>query len=238
MKTKLIVALSALLAAGVIRGADTAASASAPAPCCPAPAAAAPAAVAAKAAATPACCVEEKPAAAACCVEMKAAAPLTARSIYQLDSTWTNDAGKAVALTSLRGRPVVLAMFFASCEYACPVIVNDIQRLRAALPEAVRASAQIVLVTFDTVRDTPAALRAFRARMSLDAQWTLLRADDGAVQELAMLLGVKFKQDARGQFAHSNLLTLLNAEGEIAHQHAGLNGDISEAARALALVSK
>ncbi len=234
MKTKLMVALSALLAAGVIRGADTASPA--PAPCCPAPATAP--AVAAKTSAAPACCVEEKPAAAACCVELKAVAPLTARSIYQLDSTWTTDAGKAVALTSLRGRPVVLAMFFASCEYACPVIVNDIQRLRAALPEATRASMQIVLVTFDTVRDTPAALRAFRARMSLDAQWTLLRADDSSVQELAMLLGVKFKQDARGQFAHSNLLTLLNAEGEITHQHAGLNGDISEAARALALVAK
>lgn len=234
MKTNLILTLSALLAAGAIRGADT--SAPAVAPCCPAPGMEP--AVAGKASAAPACCVEVKPAAAACCVELKAAAPLTARSIYQLDSTWTNDAGKAVALTSLRGRPVVLAMFFASCEYACPVIVNDIQRLRAALPEAVRASTQIVLVTFDTVRDTPAALRAFRARMSLDASWTLLRADEGSVQELAMLLGVKFKQDARGQFAHSNLLTLLNAEGEIAHQHAGLNGDISEAARALAAILK
>ncbi len=212
MKTKRIAALTLLLIAGALRAAETPA-----APCCPAPA---------------------PTAAPACCVEVKPAAPLTARSIYQLDSTWTNDAGKAVALTSLRGRPVVLAMFFANCEYACPVIVSDIQRLRAALPEAVRASAQIVLVTFDTVRDTPAALRAFRARMSLDAHWTLLRSDEGAVQELAMLLGVKFKQDARGQFAHSNLLTLLNAEGEIVHQHAGLNGDISEAARALALVAK
>jgi len=232
MKTKLILVLSALLAAGGVRGADT----PAPVACCPAPEAGP--AVAAKGAAPAACCAEMKPAAPACCVEVKPAAPLTARSIYQLESTWTSDAGKAVALTSFRGRPVVLAMFFASCEYACPVIVNDIQRLRAALPEAVRASTQIVLVTFDTVRDTPAALRAFRARMSLDANWTLLRADEGAVQELAMLLGVKFKQDARGQFAHSNLLTLLNAEGEIVHQHAGLNGDISEAARALALVAK
>jgi protein SCO1/2 len=72
----------------------------------------------------------------------------------------------------------------------------------------------------------------------LDGQWTLLRGDNGAVQELAMLLGVKFKKDARGQFAHSNLLTLLNAEGEIVHQHAGLNGDVSEAARVLALHAK
>ncbi len=49
-----------------------------------------------------------------------------------------------------------------------------------------------------------------------------------------MLLGVKFKQDARGQFAHSNLLTVLNPDGEVVHQHAGLMGDISTAARAVA----
>lgn len=194
---------------------------------------------------TAACCVVEKPAApccpvpepkakASCCVEEKPAAPLTAQSLYQLDTTWTNDAGATAKLASLRGRPVVLAMIFASCEYACPVLVNDLQRLRVALPAGAREKAQVVLVTFDTMRDTPEALRAFRARMGLDASWTLLRADADAVQELAMLLGVKYKQDARGQFAHSNLFTILNAEGEIVHQHAGLNGDISEAARFVA----
>jgi protein SCO1/2 len=115
--------------------------------------------------------------------------------------------------------------------------VNDIQRLRAALPEAVREKARLVLVSFDTARDTPAALKAYRSRASLDASWTLLRADIDTVQELAMLLGVKFKQDARGQFSHSNLFTILNADGEIVHQHVGLNRDVSEAARALVLAA-
>ena len=187
----------------------------------------------------PACCAPEKPAAAApCCAEEKPAVPLSARSIYQLDATWTNDDGATLKLATLRGSPVVLAMFFAQCEYACPVLVNDIQRLRAALPEAVGEKARFVLVTFDTARDSTAALKAYRTRASLDAKWTLLRADADAVQELAMLLGVKFKQDARGQFSHSNLFTILNPDGEIVHQHVGLNRDVSEAARALALVAK
>ena len=58
-----------------------------------------------------------------------------------------------------------------------------------------------------------------------------------AVQELAMLLGVKFKQDARGQFSHSNLFTILNSGGEIVHQHVGLKGEISAAAKVLALAA-
>lgn len=171
---------------------------------------------------TPSCCSAEK---------VAAAAPLSDRSIYHLGATWTTDAERPVALASFRGKPVVVAMFFAQCEYACPLLVNDMKRLVATLPESKRGQAQLVLVTFDTERDTPAALRAFRARMILNERWSLLRGDSEAVQELAMLLGVKFKRDARGQFAHSNLLTILNAEGEIAHRLEGLNGDVSDAAR-------
>ncbi len=196
-------------------------------------------AIAAEKAEIPPCCAPA-PAAlvfqapAPCCVEEKPAAPLTDKSLYQLNSAWTNDAGRSVALTTLRGRPVLLAMFFASCEYACPVLVNDLKRLEAALPDDVRGNVQLVLVSFDTKRDTPPALKAFRERMDLGSKWTLLTSTPSSVQELAMLLGVKFKQDSRGQFAHSNLITVLNAEGEIAHQHVGLQGDISTAAKVVA----
>jgi protein SCO1/2 len=188
--------------------------------------------------ASPCCPPETKPAAAPCCPVVPPVAPLSSRSLYQLDATWTNDAGRAMSLSSFRGQPVILAMFFASCEYACPVLVSDIQRLRALLPAADRERTRVVLVTFDMERDTPAALRAFRERSGLDANWTLLRGEETAVQELAMLLGVKFRREARGQFAHSNLFTLLNAEGEIAHQTLGLMGDVSPAARVLAALPR
>lgn len=191
--------------------------------------------------AKPSCCAPAKPEPASCCATkepLAAAAPLSDRSLYQLDATWTDDAGQNVSLSTLRGQSVVVAMFFASCEYACPVLVNDMQRLRGLMPESARAGTRFVLVTFDTARDTPAVLKAYRERAALDEGWTLLRGEDAAVQELAMLLGVKFKQDARGQFAHSNLITILNAEGEVVHQHAGLMGDVSEAAKAASLARK
>jgi len=181
----------------------------------------------------PACCAPVPAAKAACCVEEKASAPLSDTSLYQLEGKWINDAGESTRLTSLRGRPVILALFFASCEYACPVLVHDMKRLLAALSDDVRPNVQRVLVTFDTVRDTPPALRAFRERMELDSSWTLLTSTPADIQELAMLVGVKYKQDARGQFAHSNLITLLNGEGEVIHQQAGLLGDVSTAAKVL-----
>jgi protein SCO1/2 len=176
---------------------------------------------------SPVCCVPGTP-------EAISAAPLTARSLYQLEATFTDDTGHVVTLASLRGQPVVLAMFFAQCEYACPLLVSDLRRLRLALPADLRASARFVLVSFDTARDTPAALAAYRERLQLDSAWTLLRSEADGVRELAMLLGVNYKRDERGQFSHSNLITILNAEGEIVHQRPGLGGDVSEAARAVA----
>ena len=162
---------------------------------------------------------------ASCCATNAetATAPPSDRSLYQLDSSWTNDASAALKLASLGGRPQVVTMFFAKCEYACPVLVHDMKQVEAALPENVRTNVGFVLVSFDTERDTPAALAEYRRNHELPANWTLLRGAPDDVLELAALLGVKFKKDARGQFAHSNILTVLNTGGEVAHQQIGLN---------------
>ncbi len=162
-----------------------------------------------------------------------AATALPAGSLYQLEAAYTTDAGRPFRLAELRGRPVVLAMFFASCNYACPLIVADLTRLHAALPAPLRDEVALVLVSFDVARDTPEVLARYRAERLLGPQWTLLRGDDDAVAELAALLGVKYKQEADGQFAHSNLFTVLDRDGEVVHQRAGLQGGLPEAAAAL-----
>jgi protein SCO1/2 len=172
--------------------------------------------------------------AADCCKDQPAAPPFTANSLYQADLTFTADDGQTFRLAALRGRPVVLTMFFASCGYACPLLTADMAALRAKLPPEIRARTALVLVSFDTERDTPAALRQFREERGLDTQWILLHGTDANVRELAALLGVKYKREADGQFAHSNLITLLNPEGEIIHQRQGLKGGLDEAAQALA----
>ncbi len=189
-----------------------------------------------------ACCAAEPVKKDACCAEIEKPAAetqsFTSNSLYQLDVAFTDDSGRPVSLGALRGRPVVLTMFFASCGYACPLLVTDMQALRAKLPAEIRDQAALVLVSFDTVRDTPAALKKYREDRHLDTQWTLLHGDDDAVRELAALLGVKFKQEADGMFAHSNLITILNGEGEIVHQRSGLRGGLDETAQAIVAAAR
>jgi protein SCO1/2 len=170
-----------------------------------------------------------------CCQAMESCSkPLADKSLYQLDATWTNDNGQSVNLSALRGRPQVIVMFFAHCQYACPLLVYQAQQLEAALPANLRKNVGFTLVSFDSRRDTPAALKDYRNQHGLSpANWTLLHGDPDAVLDLAALLGVNFKEDAQGQFSHSNIITLLNAEGEIVHQQSGLNSDKGELVQAI-----
>ncbi len=170
-----------------------------------------------------------------CCRAALATNAPTDRSLYLLDSTWTSDVGRKVKLGVLRGRPQVLAMVFTRCESACPIIVSDLQRIQRTLSPEQRDRVDFVLVSFDTERDTPEALRAYREQMHLGTDhWTLLTGRPDDVRELAVLLGVNYQRDARGQFAHSNVITVLNAEGEIIHRQAGLGQEPAESVAALA----
>jgi protein SCO1 len=165
-----------------------------------------------------------------CCRKIESSAPLSDKSLYQLDSVWTSDVGTKTKLEVLKGRPQVLAMFFAQCEYACPILVHDMKRIEAALPEPLKGKVDFVLVSFDTERDTPAALKVYREKEHLPLKnWSLFTGAPDDVRELAALLGVNYQRDAKGQFAHSNLITVLNAEGEIAYQLKGLNQRVEEA---------
>lgn len=187
------------------------------------------------------CAAAEKTAPAAhddCCkhpaTDATEAAPFTRTSLYQADGTFTDDTGQSFRLAALRGRPVVVNMFFATCGYACPLAVTDLLAVQARLSPAQRRDTVFVLVSFDLERDTVAALARYRAARQLDANWILLRGDDASVRELAALLGVKYKQEADGSFAHSNLFTILNREGEIVHQRIGLQSGLKDAVAALA----
>jgi len=158
----------------------------------------------------------------------------TDKSLYQLDSVWNSADGTNLKLAELKGKPQVVTMFFARCELACPVLVHDVKRIEAALPADLRGKVGFVLVSFDSERDTPEVLRGYRERQELNAAtWTLLQGRPDDVLELGALLGIKFKKDSQGQFAHSNVITVLNPAGEIVYQLNGLNLEVTPAISAI-----
>ena len=156
------------------------------------------------------------------------------RSLYQHDAVWTTQDAAQISLLDFQGRPVILAMVFTHCRYACPLIVRDMRAVAKALPETMQVDLQHVLISIDPARDTPAVLSRFAEAHALSpSKWTLLRGNPGDVRTLAALLGVRYKPDGNGQFAHTNLITFLDANGEIIHQQEGLGTDPADSAGAL-----
>ena len=56
-------------------------------------------------------------------------------------------------------------------------------------------------------------------------RWTFLTAPDDTVQQLAVALNFKF-QLVEGFFAHSNLIAVLDEDGNVIHREESLGADI------------
>lgn len=161
-------------------------------------------------------------------------ASLPDRSLYHLEGAWTVHTGTPATLATFAGKPTLLTMFFASCGYACPILIEDVRALINSLPQDLHDDFNVVMLSFDTERDTPEALAKFARERRLPAPpWSLLHGDADVVLETSALLGVNFRKDTEGNFAHSNIITLLDANGVIVHQLEGLRADASPLKAAL-----
>lgn len=157
----------------------------------------------------------------------------TGNSIYQLTGDWTNAQNQKVELSQLKGKVQLVAMVFTHCGYACPRMVDNIKNIRQQLPEAIRNKVGVVLVSFDVARDTPERLKEYAAEKQLDNNWTLLHGDEEQVRTLSMLLHVQYDRLDDGSFNHSNILTVLDENGNISKQLEGLDIDSKNVANAI-----
>jgi protein SCO1/2 len=134
----------------------------------------------------------------------------------------------------LQGQPVVLVMMYTTCEYVCPLLVEDAKQIEGALDEETRKHVTFTMVSFDPARDTPQKLAAYRKKRGLERDnWKLLTAGYDEVLELSAVLGVQFRPDGRGEFLHSNIVTLLDANGVIRDQQVGIGKNRDETVAAL-----
>ena len=154
-----------------------------------------------------------------------AALALPGDSVYQLDATLTDQRGQAVKLDGGRGQPVLVSMFYTSCQFVCPMLIDAARDTQAALTEAERRHVKVLLISFDPARDTPAKLAAVAKERGLDAsQWTLARTDPATVRKIAALLKFQYRALPDGEFNHSAEVIVLDGEGRITARTSMLAG--------------
>jgi cytochrome oxidase Cu insertion factor (SCO1/SenC/PrrC family) len=157
--------------------------------------------------------------------KQRPALTVPAASLYELAGEWRTQDDRPVKLAELRGKPRLITMGFASCKYACPRIIGDMKRIEAALG-ADAGKVGMVFFSFDTATDRPAKLKQTMTEHQLDpGRWTFAVADEETVRQLAVVLNFKF-QSVEGFFAHSNLIALLDAEGNVVRREESLGAEI------------
>ncbi len=155
------------------------------------------------------------------CLPSAHAAP--AHSLYDYHAALIDQDGKPVGLDIFRGHPVVVAMFYASCKYSCPLLLSALTHLESQLDATHRADVRVLLISFDSANDTPEILCALANDRHLDlARWKLTRGDASTVRDIAALLNVSYRAIPGGGFNHTSLLTLLSDTGDIVHSEEGL----------------
>jgi protein SCO1/2 len=132
------------------------------------------------------------------------------------DHRLTDASGRPLALSDLRGRPLVVSLVYTSCASVCPVTTD---RLREAVIAARRAlgedSFAVLTFGFDARGDRPDRLAGFAADHGLDLPgWHLATADAATIDAFLAELGFS-AEAAAGGFAHVTQTTILDASGRV-----------------------
>ncbi|MEX0994695.1 MAG: SCO family protein [Balneolaceae bacterium] len=152
------------------------------------------------------------------------------QSIYHLNAEWTDQREESLALEDFMGNPVMVVMFYGNCTDVCPILIQDAWRVFSQLSEQARNRVKVLAVTFDPENDTPEVLYEYAEYEQLNREeWHFMTSDKSSIRELAMLLGVQYRERSDGMFEHSNLITVLDEEGRISHRIEGLGQSVEEA---------
>lgn len=160
-------------------------------------------------------------------------------SIYNLPSHWTTQDGEDIELKDLQGKVVAMVMIYTSCQAACPRLVADMRNIEKQIPEEKKDEVQFVFVSIDPEVDTPERLKIFAKENQMeDDKWLFLRGSEENTREFAAVLAVNYKRISPIDFSHSNIISVFDRGGELAHQQEGLGVDSKETIQAITDLAK
>jgi len=123
--------------------------------------------------------------------------------------------GRLRTLEEFRGKYVLLFFGFTQCPDICPTALSRAAAVRRALG-ADGERLQVVFVTVDPERDTPALLREYM--QAFDASFVGLRGDEGATRRTAKEFHVHYEKVPAGSsytVNHTALTYVLDTQGRL-----------------------
>jgi protein SCO1 len=152
------------------------------------------------------------------------------------DFTLIDHRGRPMALSSLRGKAVVLSFIYTRCPMPklCPLVTRNLRELQHNLSPEQRARTHLLAVTMDPAYDTPEILERYGRQFGLDLDHASLLT--GPVRDVALLgsfFGNEFYNEQDGTITHKTRLVVIDPRGRL---HAEVWGPNWTLERALGLL--
>ena len=125
-----------------------------------------------------------------------------------LDFRLTDERGREVTLSALRGRPVIVTFMYTTCDEDCPTMA---QQIRGALDDlGPERQVPVIAVSVDPAGDTPRRALRFLAEQRLAGRMRFALGDRSSLQPAWRSFGVQPQERGR---EHAAWVVLLDRSG-------------------------
>jgi protein SCO1/2 len=135
------------------------------------------------------------------------------------DYTLQDREGRAVRLSSYRGKPLLVSFIYTGCFQVCPTTTRALQLAVSVARDALGDGRfNVISIGFNQPADSPQALKSFAAQYGINSpNWEFLSPPAAIVPDLARDFGFGFVATAAG-FDHLLQVSVVDAEGRIYRQ--------------------
>jgi protein SCO1/2 len=135
------------------------------------------------------------------------------------DYTLQDREGRAVRLSSYRGKPLLVSFIYTGCFQICPTTTQALQKAVTVARNALGDGRfNVISIGFNQPTDSPQALKSFAAQYGINSpNWEFLSPPAAIVPDLARDFGFGYVATAAG-FDHLLQVSVVDAEGRIYRQ--------------------
>ena len=141
---------------------------------------------------------------------------------YLPDIMLTNQNSRAISLSTLRGKPVLVGFIHTMCKGVCQMMTASMRSVVSALPPATASGVTMLLITTDPAEDQPPQLLQYAKSQDLPGNgWILVTGARDSIKQVMRLYGVKH-EDTDDAMMHVMKLFLLAPGGTLEHIYPGM----------------
>ena len=132
----------------------------------------------------------------------------------------TDQNGRAVLLSSLKGKPALVAFIHTSCEGPCELITAKMKSVARSLGPGFKSDVTMISITTEPKKDRSRELLAYAKTQGVDADgWVFLTGTPAEIRGLLSRYGVSAEEEHSD---HVLDLFLLDADGAAVRRYSGV----------------